>query len=260
MPAIQPNPPRRRARPNIMGLAMRGKEGTRGEGRHAGHAAGTHSTLARSAHSRSAPSHSTAAAPERRCILSGEVLAKEALLRFVVGPDGVLVPDFGNKLPGRGLWLRPSREGLQKAAERNLFSRAARQAVRLPEDLPELVARQLRQRCLDRLALARRAGEAVAGHDKVRGWLKEGAAALLLQATDGAAEPRRRLAALGRGHRPELNVIELFSAGELGQALGRDAAVHVAVASGGLADTLYQEAARLRDYEKMGPTGQEVSA
>jgi hypothetical protein len=172
----------------------------------------------------------------------------------------VLVPDFSNKLPGRGLWLRPSRAGLRKAAERNLFSRAARQAVRLPEGLPDLVGRQLRQRCLDRLALARRAGEAVAGHDKVRGWLKEGAAAVLLQATDGAVEPRRRLAALGRGHRPELDVIELFSAAELGQALGRDAAVHVAVASGGLADTLCLEAARLRDYETMGPTGQEVSA
>ena len=35
------------------------------------------------------------AGPLRRCIVTGEVRPKAELLRFVVGPDGAVVPDLG---------------------------------------------------------------------------------------------------------------------------------------------------------------------
>ena len=40
--------------------------------------------------------------PNRRCIVTGQVLPVEQLIRFVVGPDGVVVPDIEARLPGRG--------------------------------------------------------------------------------------------------------------------------------------------------------------
>ena len=43
--------------------------------------------------------------PERRCIATGEVQPKHGLIRFVVGPDGQIVPDLSEKLPGRGIWV-----------------------------------------------------------------------------------------------------------------------------------------------------------
>ena len=41
---------------------------------------------------------------ERLCALTRAVKPVDELIRFVVGPDGV-VPDLKRKLPGRGLWI-----------------------------------------------------------------------------------------------------------------------------------------------------------
>lgn len=183
--------------------------------------------------------------PLRRCLVTGELRPKADLLRFVVGPGGTVVPDVKGSLPGRGLWLLPQRPILDKACKRQLFARAARTRVSVPEDLPAQVAQLLRRRCLDLIGLAKRAGQAVAGFEQVRPWLASGQARVLLAAADGAADGRRRLKALGTALQPELPLIEVFSSAELGAALGRDKVVHAALSDGGLAEALIVEAARL---------------
>lgn len=185
-----------------------------------------------------------ARAPERRCIASGEVRPKQALLRFVVGPDGALVPDLAERLPGRGLWVSADAATLRKAVAKNLFAKAARQRVTLPEDLETRVAALLRQRVLELLSLARRAGGLVAGHDKVRARLEAGSAALLIQAEDGAEDGCGRLARLAQGVRPGIDIYRVLPAVDLGAALGREQAVHIAVDPGGLAERLNRELAR----------------
>ena len=111
----------------------------------------------------------------RRCIVSRAVRPRSTLLRFVVDPDGGIVPDVDERLPGRGLWLSPNRDMIEMAARKRAFARAARQQVSVPEDLGDRVASLLTRRCLDLLALARRAGQVVWGFDSVRTRLKEGA-------------------------------------------------------------------------------------
>ena len=182
--------------------------------------------------------------PERRCIASGDVRPKEALLRFVVGPDGAVVPDLAERLPGRGLWVSAEAGALKKAATKNLFAKAARRKVSVPEDLEARVESLLRQRVLELLSLARRAGELVAGHDKVRARLEAGSARLLIQAEDGAEDSCDRLARLARGVRPGIDIYRVLPAVELGAALGREQAVHIAVDPGGLAERLNRELAR----------------
>ena len=179
--------------------------------------------------------------PLRRCLVTRTVRPKASLLRFVVGPDGTVVPDLENRLPGRGLWLSPGRDILATAVRKNLFAKAARSSVKVPSDLPERVERLLTRRCLDMIGLARRAGQAVAGFEKVRGWLSTGRAGILLAASDGAEDGRRKL----RGLAPDLPVIDLFSSAELAGALGRETVVHAAVAAGGFADRLTVDAERL---------------
>lgn len=199
--------------------------------------------------------------PQRRCIASGEVRDKAELLRFVVGPSGEIVPDPGEELPGRGIWCLPRRDMLERARRRRQFARAARQAVTVPDDLADRVAAQLRDRCLARLGLAQRAGEVVAGFAKVRVWLQQGRAAVLLEARDGAPDGRDRLRRLARAVRPEIAVIGLFRAEELGAALGRASCVHVALGDGGHAERLQRECARLAgllgedDAEARGASG-----
>jgi uncharacterized protein len=182
-----------------------------------------------------------AVGPLRRCLVTREVLPKTDLIRFVVGPDAMLVPDVAGRLPGRGLWVKAQGEVLAAAVAKRLFAKAAKQQVEIPADLVERTAALLTQRCLDLLGLARGAGQAVAGFEKVRDWLATGRAGLLLAAADGAADGRRKLAQLAQG----IPVLALFSSAELSAALGRDNVVHAALAKGGLAERLKAEAGRL---------------
>src|ERR1700690_3911240 len=100
---------------------------------------------------------------ERRDIVSGEVRDEAGLIRFVAGPDGVVVPDLARKLPGRGLWVAADRASVQTAARKNLFSRAARTKLSAGPELADQVEQLLLTRILNGLGLARRAGELTSG-------------------------------------------------------------------------------------------------
>ncbi|MFN7224193.1 MAG: RNA-binding protein [Paracoccaceae bacterium] len=179
--------------------------------------------------------------PERKCIVSGESQPKAGLVRFVLGPDGMIVPDILARLPGRGIYVSANREALTKAAKKNLFSRAARQPVAVPDDLAEMVERLLVQRLIDLISLARKAGDALCGYEKVKDWLIKGQARTLIQASDGSERGKEKL-------RPPFgpeSLISCLSAGELGLAFGRERAIHAALAAGGLNNRVVEEAARL---------------
>ena len=179
--------------------------------------------------------------PQRRCIVTGEVGERGALLRFVVGPDGAIVPDIEARLPGRGLWLTPRRDIVDRAVAKRIFARAARRPVAVPPELADRIESLLARRCCDFLGLARRAGLAVAGFDRVSEALTRGRAGLLLVALDGAAGGRRKLAALGR----DLPSASVLIAAELGAAFGRERIVHAAVAGGPLCRRLLLDLSRL---------------
>src|SRR5215470_6775014 len=81
------------------------------------------------------PDHESDRGPHRRCVATGAVAPKESLLRFVVSPSGALVPDLQARLPGRGLYLSPTRAAIETALKKRAFSKAARGAVEVPADL-----------------------------------------------------------------------------------------------------------------------------
>jgi predicted RNA-binding protein YlxR (DUF448 family) len=91
----------------------------------------------------------------RKCIASGEVKDKSALLRFVVTPDGMLIADVLEKLPGKGIWVTCDKELLQKAIRDNLFSRAARKPVSVSETLLEDIEQMLINRDLVSLVVTK---------------------------------------------------------------------------------------------------------
>lgn len=188
--------------------------------------------------------------PQRRCIVSGEVKAAEEMIRFVAGPDGEVVPDLVGKLPGRGFWLSARRDMVNTAAAKNLFSKAARRKLVAPPDLADRIEHLLARRCLELLGLARRAGQAIVGFEKVKAELKSRRGAVLLAAADGAADGRDKIRALA----PALPLIEWLRSDELGAAFGRDHAVHVLLLPGRLAEGLRIEAARLSGFRPASGT------
>ena len=183
-------------------------------------------------------------APVRRCIVTGALRPKAELVRFVVAPDGRVVPDINESLPGRGLWLTASRDIVAAASGKGLFAKAARTEATAPADLADQVEGLLARRCCDLLGFARRAGQAAAGFEKVRAWLAAGKAGVLVTASDAAEGGRRKLQVLA----PETPVVALLRVDELSAALGRENAVHVAVGRGKLAALLLQEARRLSGF------------
>jgi predicted RNA-binding protein YlxR (DUF448 family) len=180
-------------------------------------------------------------APLRRCIVTRESQPKDELIRFVVAPDGTLTPDLAETLPGRGIWVSASRDRIETARAKKLFGRAARRAVTVPEDLAERLERMLAERCVALLGLLNRAGELVAGMMRVREWLRDGKAAILLTAADSDGRDATELKRLARG----MQSVDVLKGVELGRAVGRDHIVHMAAAPGRLAQSLLRETRRL---------------
>jgi predicted RNA-binding protein YlxR (DUF448 family) len=178
--------------------------------------------------------------PLRRCIVTRESGPKEAMIRFVLGPDRQVVPDLAGKLPGRGMWLSARADVLERALSRGAFARAARGQVQLPPDFRARIETALKDRLRDQVGLARRAGKAVCGFQQVREWLRAGRVGVLVEACNGSVSERNRLAG-GR----DVPQVAVLTAEELGAMFGRDHVVHVAVAPGRIADMLVQEASRL---------------
>jgi hypothetical protein len=169
-----------------------------------------------------------------------ERLAKERMIRFVVGPGNVVVPDVAARLPGRGIWLSARRDVIETARTRGAFAKAARASVTVPSDLLSGLQTALVRRIGEQLGLARRAGQAVSGYSKAREWLEKGSAALVVQAADGSPDERARF--LGAWTGP---VVTPLDGTTLGAVFGRDHVVHAAVAAGRLAERIAAESERL---------------
>jgi len=176
------------------------------------------------------------------------------LLRFVIGPDGAIVPDIEARLPGRGLWLLSRRDIVERAVVKRAFARAARRPVEIPQGLADRIEALLVRRCCDTLGLARRAGLAVAGFERVSDAVRRGDAALLLLALDGAEAGRRKMASLARG----IASASVLSADELSAAFARERAVFVAVGSGQLSFRLLVDLRRLAGFRSAAAVTDEL--
>ncbi len=198
---------------------------------------------------RNRPENQTAAG-YRRCIVSGRSVPRDTLLRFVIDPNGALVLDLSETLPGRGMWVSAERAALMRACERGLFARAARRPITVSPDLIDEVEQRLTARILDFLGLARRAGALVTGFDQVRHALAENRVTVLIEACDGARHGRARIGALAR----DLPVIAQFDRAALSRSVGRDNVVHAALAPGRLAERILRESARLAGVRRVAET------
>ncbi len=188
--------------------------------------------------------------PERKCLATGEVRPKSDLIRFVSGPDSTIVPDISGKLPGRGIYVSASRAALEKAVSKRLFSKGAKAQVTVPEGLVETVETLVAKRVVDLISLARKSGDAVAGYEKVKSWLDQERAKVLIQASDGSGRGKSKLSTPHRG-----TYIGWLTADELGLAFGRQTVIHSALASGGLSARVVEEAKRLKGLRQEGNGG-----
>jgi uncharacterized protein len=176
-----------------------------------------------------------ATATERMCAATRQVRPIGELIRFVIGPDGAVVPDIRRRLPGRGVWITARRSIVDEAVRRHVFRRAFKTQVTVSPALADEVERLLEQSALNALSIARKAGLVAQGFAKVEAAIATGAVAAVVRAGDAGEESGRKLASAfnrraegGAGGK----IVEAFTSAQLDLALGRLNVVHAALLAG----------------------------
>ncbi|VFU09490.1 RNA-binding protein [Methylocella tundrae] len=189
--------------------------------------------------------------PERTCIVTRTKGPPGDMIRFVVGPGDVVVPDIRQKLPGRGVWVTASELRVAEAVKRQAFARGFKKKVLASEDLPAEIEALLTRDCLQALSIANKAGQIVAGFGKVEEAITGGSIAGLVHAADGGADGARKLGQSLRRRFGEGAVrprIALFRSDQLDLALGRANVIHAALLSGSASEAFLARCRRLEMY------------
>jgi ribosomal protein L30E len=156
----------------------------------------------------------------------------------------MVVPDLGERLPGRGAWVTADASALAQVVRKNLFSRAFKAQAKVPPDLPSQIEQGLARRLVDAIAMARKAGLVTMGFDAVKARLKAGSVAALIEAADGAEGGKGKLRPLAG----DAVLIDTPTAAELGLAFGREFVIHAVLDSGGAAERAVREHRRLSGF------------
>ena len=196
--------------------------------------------------------------PERSCVVTRAVKPPDELIRFVIGPDGVLTPDLRRKLPGRGVWTSVSAATVAEAIRRKAFERSLKTKIVVPADLVALIDGLMQRDTLQALAMANKAGLVSTGFAKVEAVIGSGRCAAAIEASDGAEDGRRKIGqALRRvevarqmeGLKARtVPVVAIFAATDLELALGRAHVIHAALAPGPAAEGFLSRWRRLVRY------------
>lgn len=198
------------------------------------------------------------AAATRKCIVSGASGPKDGLIRCVVGPDGQIVADLSEKLPGRGIWVSSGREAIDKAVAGGLFARAARTRVKVPLDFADQVEDLLIARVIRQLGLVQKAGRALTGFEKVVDCVEKGRAFVLLEASDGAADGRnkllRKVNRQNRDHNQSIHVVGLLNSADLSLAFGHQHVIHAALKTAPVAKMALRDLVRLAGFRPIVPS------
>lgn len=189
-------------------------------------------------------------ASARRCALTRASRPKSDLIRFVLSPDGEIVPDLREKLPGRGVWVTAAEDAVAEARKKNVFARSLKTPAKVPGDLAERIGRMLNEAALKAFSLANKAGEVTFGFVKIEEALKKGRVTALIHASDASDDGSQKLDRIYRAVAAEAAMapIAIFSGHELSLASGRPNVIHAALTEGGAAAKFIAAASRAERY------------
>ncbi len=191
---------------------------------------------------------------DRTCIVTRTNGDPHGMIRFVAGPDGMVVADLKRNLPGRGCWVTATRSKVDEAVRRKLFRRGLKADVEAAADLGARVDALLVRAALGSLGLARKAGGLVMGAAKCEASVRSGKAIGVLHALEGADDGIRKLDQARRAVEymggPVIPAYKLFSGAELDLALGATNVIHAAVLGGDAGRAAIKRVVALDQYRE----------
>lgn len=193
----------------------------------------------------------------RLCAVQRTQKPVDELIRFVLAPDGNVVPDLKRNLPGRGVWVTANRASIAAAVKSRVFGRAFKADVVTAADLDGLIQRLLERHVLDALAMAYKAGQTVCGFTRVEEALASHLpVTALIEAFDASADGSRKIMAATFRHRSaeaaDIVVVNRFASEQLDLAFGRSNVVHAALLGGSASKSFLARWRRLEQYMDAG--------
>jgi len=187
--------------------------------------------------------------PQRSCLGCRQSRDRDALIRFVLTPQGELVPDIEVKLPGRGAYTCVSMTCLQAALKQRQFSRAFKREVVTvtPDEMTGQVGGIMQKRILGYIGLANKAGQVISGgslvSDAIRGGHKPG---LILIASDVSEAIGEKIELLAAVH--HIACFRVLVKDDFGAILGKAPRSAIAIRAGGFVAQLMYEIERYRNF------------
>lgn len=162
------------------------------------------------------------------------------MIRLVLGEDGALGVDLAGRAFGRGAWVHPRPDCIERAARGGLSKSFRENVSENVISLLQVVRDAANRRVEALIASARRSGNALAGSDVAREAVEQGRAELLVVAGDARAAAQAafvsRVAAAGK-------VVIWGSKEALGRATGRPDTALVAISDRGFSDAIVRSVA-----------------
>ncbi len=187
--------------------------------------------------------------PQRTCLACRQAKDKGQLVRYVLAPDGSVVVDYRQRLPGRGAYTCIDRHCLQVSVKKNAFQRSFRGSCRSVDltVLTDQLIRAVSQRIANLVGISRKSGQCVSGSNAIIEALrKEASLAVILVANDISTAIGRKIH--GLAEKKGVYCIQLYEKRMIGQMLGKEERSVIAVKSGSLAKSLLNE---LHRYEEL---------
>jgi uncharacterized protein len=171
---------------------------------------------------------------------------QDDLVRYVMSPEGEVLVDYRQRLPGRGAYTHIDRECVRTAVKRQQFDRAFKGKNRKVEGekLLDELARELLGRVVNLLGMARKSGQALSGSNLVLDSLDPAETVLVLLAEDISDGIGKKVQ--GKAERAGILCERIFDKGLLGQVLGKGERSVVALKKGALAETMKKEMIRYK--------------
>ena len=66
----------------------------------------------------------------RKCLVTGAIISKRDLIRFVIDPERNLIADIDENLPGRGYWVKADRQTIVRAIQKKIFLKNIKEKIK----------------------------------------------------------------------------------------------------------------------------------
>jgi len=180
--------------------------------------------------------------PQRTCIACRQAKDKQQLIRYVVAPDGAIVVDYLQRLPGRGAYTCAETPCIHDAVKKNSFQRSFKGQCGQVDSgqLIGQVTQAVEKKIKSLIGMARKSRQFVSGSNAVAEALRKNPSlALVVVAIDISSAIERKITTLAlRNH---IDTVRIFDKQTMGQLLGKEERSVIAIQAGLLAESLLKE-------------------